>query len=63
MLRGDLVFKEITPNQIKFDFDDNPKILTNRNLDLARELAPLDFEHEKYEIKATYYIEVVTTEK
>jgi len=61
-IEGELVFKEVTPSQVKFDFDKNEKILSNRNFDVARHLVPGDFEHGKHKVSATYFIEITTKE-
>lgn len=62
-IRGDLIFKEVNPRQVQFDFDDNNKILSNRNLDLSRDVCPGDFEHSECEVVATYFIKVQTIKK
>lgn len=62
VIKGELIFKEVIPGQVKFDFDDNEKILSNRNLDVARNLVPGDFEHGTHRVSGTYHIEIVTEE-
>ena len=62
-IEGELIFKEVNPTQVQFDFDKNKSILSNRNLDVARNLVPGDFDHEKHTVKAKYVIEIKTEEK
>ena len=63
VIKGELIFKEVIAGQVKFDLDENPDILSNRNFDVARNLVPADFEHGTHRISGTYHIEIVTEEK
>lgn len=63
VIKGELLFKEVTPTQVKFDFDSNNKILSNRNFDVVRKMVPADFEHGLHDVKATYLITIETMEK
>jgi hypothetical protein len=62
-IEGELIFKEVTPSKVKFDFDSNDKILSNRNFDVSRDLLPADFEHADHKVRATYLIVIETMEK
>jgi len=62
-IKGELIFKEVNPRQVQFDFDRNPEILSNRNLDLARDCVPGDFTHQDYTVTGEYVITVTVTKK
>jgi len=63
VIKGDVMFKKVSPLACYFELERDPKFLGNRNFTLDRTVLPNDFDPEKYEVTGSFSIELTITKK